>query len=119
MIHTMPDTRIVQGLEGVPQTLGCLSEGGYPEQTVNWYKRGTVPYSLTNCTSKTIFYFGQYFVTRNCTFTPTRNDDGATFYCESFYSDVPEYLTELKEIVLQMLRMYTRKRRISHDIFNI
>jgi len=110
-LQILPYTKHVQGIEGVPQSLACVSEGGYPEQTLNWYKSGHLPYLLTNCTTESGYHGGlkRHLVFKKCTFTPTKNDDNATFYCESYYSDMPAYLTEYKSVVLQLQRMYSCK----------
>jgi len=90
-------------IKGVGLDLVCLSTGGYPQQTVDWYlvRHGQTPTRLTNC-STTSSHDGVsdlYNVTSTCTLTPTDGDDGATFLCQSSYSGEPQ-LEDLTEIQL-------------------
>jgi len=87
--------------------LTCLSKGGYPEQTVDWYTRSAVPTTLSNCESETHFDSAAsiYNVTRTCTHVPTKEDDGITFYCKSSYVDEP-VLIELTEVILELMCKY-------------
>jgi len=93
--------------KGDPLNLTCLSEGGYPEPTVDWYRRGAVPTKLSNCVSETHFdsAISIYNVSRACIHMPTEDDDGITFYCKSSYINEP-FLIELTEVIVQLMCKY-------------
>ena len=80
------------GIRDVAVTLACLSTGGYPEQTVDWFKvrHGQMHIRLTTCTTSTRIDNGLYKVLRTCRFTPNYSDDGAIFSCQSSYSGKPQ-----------------------------
>ena len=79
------------GLQGVALKLICVSTGGYPEQTLDWYlvRNGQSPTRMTNCLTH-VALNNLYDVTSTCTFTPTYGDDGATFLCQSSYNGDPQ-----------------------------
>ena len=79
-------------INDVSFTLVCLSSGGYPQQTVDWFlvRHRQTPTRLTNCSTVPSLENGLYNVTRTCTFTPTYSDDGVLFSCQSSYSGVPQ-----------------------------
>jgi len=85
--------------QGKPTTLHCLSEGGYPQQSVEWYRStvsggtrlaGDISFHTTN---------DLYSVTNILTFTPTRADDGIHLICQSSYSDEPRLIEEAHTVI--------------------
>ena len=102
---TPPDSTTILGSEGVALTLTCLSTGGNPQQTVDWYRRDPTATLLTNCstTPRHNFTTDLYDVTKTCTLTPNRSDDGATFFCQSSYNNEPR-LVNVSEIRLLLNR---------------
>ena len=90
-------------IEGVSLTLICLSTGGYPQQTLDWYlvRYGQAPTLLGHCNTTSMHddVNDLYNVTSSCTFTPTDGDNGATFLCQSSYSGDPQ-LEESMEVQL-------------------
>jgi len=98
---------IITGLHGVDLTLTCLSTGGYPQQTLDWYlvRNGQSPTQITNCHTH-VASSNLYDATRTCTFTPTYGDDGATLHCQSSYSGDPQ-LKDSKEVQFEIGGKYT------------
>ena len=91
----------MHGIEGVPLTLTCQSTGGYPQQTVDWFK-GTRAVPLTGCGNPSaVLTNGLYHVNRSCTFTPTEADDGVILICQSSYNVTPT-LAEDSSAVLRL-----------------
>jgi len=80
----------------MPITLTCLSAGGYPQQIVDWYKRGETPTKLNSnsCTYLPIYdtTVDLFNVTVTCTFTPTSIDNGLKVFCQSTYDEEPTLL---------------------------
>ena len=85
---------LIYGTGGMPITLTCLSAGGYPQQMVDWYKRGVTLTKLNSCTYLPIYdtTVELFNVTVACTFTPTSVDHLATLFCQSTYDDEPALL---------------------------
>ena len=86
-------------IENQPTNLTCLSIGGYPQQSVDWYRNtvsnetrlsGTITVDTNNET---------YNVTSTLTFTPTSADNGVLFICQSSYSDEPRLIEEAHTII--------------------
>jgi len=96
----------ITGLHGVDLKLTCLSTGGYPEQTLDWFlvRNGQSPTRMTNCLTH-IASINFYDVTRTCIFTPTNGDDGVIFLCQSYYSGKPQ-LKDSTEVQLEIARRY-------------
>ena len=86
-------------IQGKPTKLHCLSEGGYPLQSVAWYK-GTVS-SGTRLAGVNSFNTinGLFNVTNTLTFTPTSADDGIQLICQSSYSDEPRLIEEAHTVI--------------------
>ena len=80
----------------MPHTLTCISAGGYPQQIVDWYKRGETPTKLNSNSCKYLPIYNTtvdlFNVTVACTFTPSGDDNDATFFCQSTYDDEPTLL---------------------------
>jgi len=104
IFQPIPDN-FIQATKDVPLNLTCFSSGGYPRQTVTWYKywSGQNPVNLTQCTTNETINQGMYDVTERCTFTPTQTDDNAMLYCESSYTGTPPYLVKSKDVQLKLL----------------
>ena len=96
ILQPVPVNSIITGINGVDLNLVCLSTGGYPQQTLNWFliRNGQTPTRVTLIACNTSFSHDAisdlYNVTNTCTFTPTYGDDGATFSCQSSYSGEPQ-----------------------------
>ena len=86
---------------GVPLTLFCLSVGGYPQQTVEWY-RVTVTDNKRLAGTVTAVQDELFNVTNTLTFTPTSSDDGVKFICQSSYTGEPQLIRQA-EVVLGIL----------------
>ena len=101
----VPANSIIKGTKDVPLELNCLSTGGYPQPTVNWfkYRSGQSPLSITQCTTSSVLNQNLYDVTEKCTFTPTQADDGAILYCESSYAGELTLRAKSDEVQLQLL----------------
>jgi len=86
-------------IEGKTTHLTCLSEDGYPQQSVDWY-RNTVS-SETHLTGaiNVVTNNETYNVTNTLTFTPTRADDDVLFICQSSYSDEPRLIKEAHTVI--------------------
>ncbi|WAR04164.1 HMCN2-like protein [Mya arenaria] len=78
----------VSGTEGTQLTLTCLSAGGHPQQTVNWY-RGSVTSTPLQAGPPNVVSGDLFNVTRSYSFTPTSSDDGVMYICQSSYSGEP------------------------------
>jgi len=102
---TSPGSTTIQGSEGMALMLTCTSNGGYPQQSVVWYRRGATITLLTNCSRlhRHDATNDLYDATHTCTFTPTSIDDGTTFFCQSSYMDKPS-LVASSEIQLMLNR---------------
>ena len=99
-----PVNSIITATTGTPLTVTCLSVGGYPQQTVSWYKYqiGENPTKLSNCNSMVVNQT-LYNVSEICTLTPTQDDKGARLYCQSSYTGDPPLLEKSDEVQLQLL----------------
>jgi len=86
-------------IEGQPTDMICLSEGGYPQQSVDWYN-GTVS-SQTRLTGVISFHtINDFYKVRNTlTFAPTSADDGIQLICLSSYSDEPRLIEEAHTVI--------------------
>jgi len=78
----------IQGTEGVNLTLICISTGGYPQQTLEWYN-GSVTDVNRLAGTTTAVSAEQFNVTSTYKFAPRNTDDGVTFICRSLYSGEP------------------------------
>ena len=86
-------------IEGKSTHLTCLSVGGYPQQSVDWYRNTiTIGTRLTGAIN-VVTNNKTYNVTNTLTFTPTRADDGILFICQSSYSDEPRLVGEAHSII--------------------
>jgi len=114
LFSVQPNTRIslpeasnpiITGTENVPQELNCLSTGGYPQPTVNWFKYQSDQTTLriTQCTTSFVLNQTLYDVTEKCTFTPTKADDGAILYCESSFTGELTLRAKSDEIQLKLM----------------
>jgi len=114
----VPASSIIKGTNDVPLDLVCISTGGYPRQTVNWYKyqTGQNPVKITQCTTSPVINQDLYDVTESCTLTPTQAEDGARLYCESSYTGTPRLLAKSQEVQLQLLCKLPR--RMHEQILN-
>jgi len=101
----VPTNSTINGMKDVPLDVTCLSTGGYPQPTVNWfkYRPGHSSLRITKCTTSFVLNQNMYDVTERCTFTPTQADDGAILYCESSYTDELTLRAKSDEIQLQLL----------------
>ena len=102
ILNIVSGTSTLTGSEGVVLTLTCSSKRGYPQQTVEWFKRNT-NLSLSNCSVSYEMEDGLYNVNKSCSFMPTLEDDGTTFTCQSSYSGVPS-LVDSSTAVLRIDR---------------
>lgn len=84
---------IVRGVQGNPLTLECISSGGYPLQTVNWYKDSVTSAPL-NSESSHLTFAGQYNVTTRYSFKPGRTNDRQLYICQSSYFTEPSLLLQ-------------------------
>jgi len=100
----VPVNSIIMGTKDVPLELNCLSTGGYPQPTVNWfkYRSGQSQLRLTQCSTSSVLNQNLYDIKEQCTFTPTKADDGAILYCESSYTGEFTFRTKSDEIQLQL-----------------
>jgi len=71
---------------GVSLTLTCLSAGGFPEQDVSWYRGSLFSYNQMSGNVSVAFKATLYDVTSTLKFTPTHQDDGVSYLCQSSYS---------------------------------
>jgi len=83
-----PGRMIVRGTQGQEMTLECISRGGPPIQTVEWYRDSVTGTPLTSV-STNVIVDGKYDVTTRYTFTPTRTDDRQRYICQSSYPTEP------------------------------
>jgi len=85
--------------QGQPTTFICLSEGGYPQQSGDWYK-STVS-SGTRLTGVISFHTinDLYNVTNTLTFAPTSADYGIQLICQSSYNDEPRLIEEAHTVI--------------------
>ena len=88
ILAPVPVNSVISGSEGSSLSLTCLSSGGYPQQTVEWYKTKGATTRLPDCTNS-VANDGLYDVTTRCLFIPSAADDGASFYCQSSYDGEP------------------------------
>ena len=94
----------ISGTKNTPLSFTCLSSGGYPEQTVKWYRvQGTMNSSLQGCTNIPESKNGLFDVTTRCTFTPTDADDNTSFFCQSSFNGEPT-LTDTSNVVRLLLK---------------
>jgi len=101
----VPVNSIIKGMKDVPLEVTCLSTGGYPQPTVNWfkYRSGQIPLRITQCTTSSVLNQNLVDVTERCMFTPTQADDGAILFCESSYADELALRAKSDEIQLQLV----------------
>jgi len=83
-------------IEGIPLTMTCLSTGGYPQQDVSWY-RGSVSTDHRLIASMSIVNNNLYDVNSTVTLTPTSQDDGVPYMCQSSYSGKPRFFETSQE----------------------
>lgn len=74
-------------------TLECISRGGSPLQTVNWY-RDNVNKSPLNSVSTVNTVDGKHDVTVRYNFTPEISDDRSLYICQSSYPTEPRLLSQ-------------------------
>jgi len=93
------------GIAEVALTLTCISEGGFPEQTLDWftYRIGQIPLQLKTCSTNSVVNQDLYDVTNTCTMTPTRDDDGAMLFCQSSYHGTPEMTYMSDNVTMTLL----------------
>ncbi|XP_052256067.1 carcinoembryonic antigen-related cell adhesion molecule 5-like isoform X2 [Dreissena polymorpha] len=75
-----------------PINISCFSEGGYPQQTVTWFRLGTNSTILEPGPNVVREFDGLFTVISNLPFTPIRADNGAIFICQSSFPDPPQLL---------------------------
>jgi len=107
VLNALSEKLFIHGHEDVPLTLSCLSVGGFPEQTVDWYRLDEVQTKLNNCTTGTKHdnISNTYNVTQTCVIRPVREHNNDTFVCKSSYNNAP-VLIGVTEIVLQLICKY-------------
>ncbi|WAR05151.1 TITIN-like protein, partial [Mya arenaria] len=98
----------VSGTEGTPLTLTCISVGGYPQQTVKWYRESVTSTPLQPGLP-VIVYADLFNITSSHTFTPTSLDDGLTYICQSSYSGEPQLIRSTKVKLFLKLQPSTPK----------
>jgi len=103
-MNLAPGTNSTTGIQGEPMTLTCMSTGGFPPQSVDWYRGSTTGSVLTNCMVQHAYVQTLYNVNKSCTITPT--NDGETFFCVTSYSDAPQ-LVDIAEVTLRLESMFT------------
>jgi len=86
-------------VQGSPTTLTCLSIGGYPQQSVDWYRNTVSIGTRLTGAINVVTNNETYNVTNTLTFTPTSADDGVLFICQSSYSDEPRLIEEAHIII--------------------
>ena len=102
ILNSSPSTATIQGIEGLNLILTCISTGGYPQQTVKWY-RGSVT-DANRLAENTWAAFGELFnVTSTYTFVPKNTDDGFKFFCQSSYSGDPR-IEDTSNVTLTLAR---------------
>ena len=106
-----PGRVVIRGAQGQELTLECISRGGFPMQTVEWY-RDSVTGTPLNSVSTDVIVDGKYDVTTRYTFTPIRTDDRHQYICQSSYPTEPKLVdstrTELYlecKFVLQLFNL--------------
>jgi len=105
IVHPVPIDSIITGTEGEVLTLACISEGGFPEWTVDWYKTRVEQSSLKllTCTTHAVISQLLYNVTTTCTMIPTREDDGAILLCQSSHPGTPAMIEKSGNATLRLL----------------
>jgi len=92
-------------IENQPTNLTCLSIGGYPQQSVDWYRNTVSGGTRLTGAIKVDTNNETYNVTNTLTFTPTRTDEGILFICQSSYSDEPRVI-EVAHTIIMFEREY-------------
>jgi len=87
-------------IEGNSTNLTCLSIGGYPQQSVDWYRNTVSSGTRLTGAIKVDTNNETYNVTNTLTFIPTSADDGILFICQSSYSDEPRLIEEAHTIII-------------------
>lgn len=80
---------VVRASQGEVLTLECVSRGGFPLQTVEWYENSVANAPLSTILSTNETVDGKFDVTASYTFTPTATDDMNLYFCQSSYSTEP------------------------------
>jgi len=99
ILKPVPANSIIYGINSLP--LVCLSTGGYPQQTLDWFsfRPGQTPTRLTHCINGLSHddVSDLYNVSSTCRVTST-SSNGVTFRCQSSYSGEPqmEDLTDVR-----------------------
>ena len=93
---------------GVPLTLTCLSVGGYPQQTVDWY-RETISDNNRLDGNVTAVQDGLFNVTNRLTFTPNISDNGVKFVCQSTYTGAPQLIGQTEVVIISMTKRLPMK----------
>jgi len=100
ILNADPGTHTIQGIVDVPLTLTCVSRGGYPQQTVDWYK-GAANEIPSGCgVTNYVLENDLYTAERACTFTPTKTDNNAMFMCQSSYSGTPALAVNASAVLI-------------------
>ena len=81
--------------------LTCTSNGGFPKPNLKWLRENNQTQSLNCNETYKIDADGNYVVQQTYTFTPTRQDDGALYLCQSYFdSSQPSYQTDEVKLFL-------------------
>jgi len=90
-------------VEGSPLTLTCVSTGGYPKQDVSWYRESVSP---GNRLGGSVSFVNNtlYDVTSTLMFTPTNQDDGVTYICQSSYNDDSRLIQTSQHYILLLCK---------------
>jgi len=86
-------------IQGKPTKLRCLSEGGHPEPSVDWYRNTVSSGTRLAGVISGYSFSGVYGVTNTLTFAPTSADDGIQLICQSSYSDEPRLIEEAHTVI--------------------
>jgi len=128
ILQPVPINSTINGINDFSLNLVCLSTGGYPQQTLEWFliPHGQTPTRLTRCntTSSYANVSDLYNVTSTCTFTPTFSDDGVTFRCQSSFSGEPQ-MEDLTDVQFEIACKYQNWRSVlvitkqkRHDLYS-
>jgi len=86
-------------IQGIPTTVTCLSEDGYPQQSVDWFRNTVSSETLLSGVISVDTNNETYNVRNTLTFTPTQGDDGVLFICQSSYSDEPRLIENSSTVI--------------------